>query len=164
MYKACSTLVLQTAPLCREKDQMLRVCLIWIQPSNAPFIQCSTFAVRNPWVCAQWQCFCSVSHNNSSAANWAVLCLYTEKHTVCILSLVLPHFLVTVFVPRPLYCSVAAAFAASAAQSCWLQILPYMVIHSSLPDSLPRPFLPCPAIGCFMRCQYTCEFWDRPKY
>lgn len=34
----------------------------------------------------------------------------------------------------------------------------------SLPDSLPRPFPPCPAIGCFMQCQYTCEFWDRPKY
>lgn len=87
-----------------------------------------------------------------------------QKYTECAWNLGSFPALWSVCVPRPLYCSVESAFAASAAQSCWLQILPYMVIHCSLPDSLPRPFPPCPAIGCFMQCQYTCEFWDRLKY
>lgn len=66
--------------------------------------------------------------------------------------------------PGPPYCGVTSAFAAGAAQSCWLQILPYMVIRCSLPDSLLRPFLPCTTIGCFLQCRCTCEFMDRLKY
>lgn len=100
----------------------------------------------------------------SLAANLAALCLYPQKHTGCAWYPGSFPILWSVCVSRPLYCSVASAFAASAAQSCWLQILPYMVIHCSLPDSLPRPFPPCLAIGCFMQCRHTCEFWDRPKY
>lgn len=66
--------------------------------------------------------------------------------------------------PGPLSCGFTSAFAAAgAAPSCWLQILPYMVIGCSLPDSLLRPLLPCATIGCSLQRRYTCEFWDRLK-
>lgn len=90
-------------------------------------------------------------------------CMSSHQNALCDLQ-GLPHTFGQFCVPRPLYRSVASVFAAGASQSCWLQILPYMVIHCSLPDSLPRPFPPCAAIGCLMPCRNSCQFWDRLKY
>lgn len=116
---------------------LLSLCLLVILGhfySDTLFLLCLIFT--------RFYCLCS-----------CFLCLYAKMHWVFMISRVFPHT-----------GHFASAFAASASQSCWLQILPYMVIHCSLPDRLPRPFPPCPAIGCFVQCKYTCEFWDRPKY
>lgn len=139
-------------------------CLSWIQCLNSSLI-CSQPLPSE---------ICGCVHNDSiSLLSRAILvCLLTrlylslhaKMHFVCINIRSLSPFFGHSLCSRHLYNSVASDFAASAAQSCWLQILPYMAIHCSLPDRLLRPFLPSPAIGCSLQCQYTCEFWDRPKY
>lgn len=90
--------------------------MIWIQSLNAPFIQCSAFAISNLWVCANY--VCSVSH----APVWLLTKLRSvsiHKNTLGVHDIQgLSPILWSVCVIRPLYCSVASAFAASAVQSC----------------------------------------------
>lgn len=68
---------------------MWSVYLIWIQSFKAPFIQCSTFAASNPWVCTSTQSFCSVSRLRCQ------LSIITRRPWLCMVSRVFPHTLVS---------------------------------------------------------------------
>lgn len=112
------------------------VYLIWIQFLNDPFILCSVLAFCNPGVCAQWHNICYFTpplgfnqklHSASKCEN-PLDVQYIPRLSQYFGQFVFKDLCIAQF-PLPF-----------AAHSCWLQIWPYMVIHCSLPDRLPRPF------------------------
>lgn len=124
---------------------------------------------RNPWGCAQiipppllclfkhihtpWLTCLVGLHSPSVSLMLSHVSTHTHARNSIIYGLSSDSAALSVF--REPY--TASSVAAAAAKSCWLQILPYMAIHCSLPESFPGPFPLCLAIGC-QYCRYTMDF------